>query len=147
MAIPLMTGLVTPSLVIFYLEVFVGRTSPSAAMADILERQFSEGDNLFLIALLGLIPFAALSAVCAIAASRLSPARLACFGTGGMIGILALMVPGHYFVRYPLYGPGNMSSTAVVAYFSIPIYCLISMALGLFAGWLVSLLLVFRQEG
>jgi hypothetical protein len=46
-AAPLAIGLIVPSLVIFYLEVFVGLISPPAAAADILQRQFSEDDNLF----------------------------------------------------------------------------------------------------
>jgi len=146
LAIPLITGLFVPSLVIFYLEVFVGQISPFAAVVDILERQFSEGNNLFLLTLFGLIPFFALSGACAIAASRLPPARLTCFGTGGLIGILVLMVPAHYTVWFPLYGPGHMSSTAVVAFIFIPFYCLVTLAIGLFVGWLVSLVPLFRNN-
>lgn len=142
---PLITGLLVPSLVIFYLEVFVGQVSPFMAVADILERQFSEGNNLFLLAIFGLIPFIALSVACAIAASRLTPVRLTCFGIGGLIGILALMVPAHYSVWLPLYEPGHMSSTAVVAFIFIPFYCLVTLAIGLFSGWLVSLLPIFRN--
>jgi len=144
-AAPLAIGLVVPSLVILCLEVFVGGVPPSAAAADILERQFSEGDNLFLIAAFGLIPFVALSIVCAVAAGRLAPSRLACLGIGGLVGILALMIPGHVAVWYPLYGPGHMSSTAVIAFLLIPFYCLGSLAIGLIVGWLVSLLPPFRH--
>jgi hypothetical protein len=146
LAIPIMTGLIVPSLVIFYLEVFVGQISPTVAAGNIWARQFSEGNNLFLLAVFGLIPFAALSAVCALATARLTPARLACLGVGGLIGILALMVPGHFSVWYPLYGLGSMSSSAVVAFISIPFYCLVTLAIGLFAGWLVSLMPVFRED-
>ncbi|MBI1285557.1 MAG: hypothetical protein GC183_14690 [Thiobacillus sp.] len=144
-ATPLAIGLLVPSLVIFCLEVFVGGVSPSAAAADILDRQFSEGDNLFLIAAFGLIPFVALSVVCAVAAGRLPPFRLACLGIGGLVGILALMIPGHVAVWYPLYGPGHMSSTALIAFLLIPFYCLGSLAIGLLVGWLLSLLPPFRH--
>ena len=113
---PLVIGLVVPSLIIFYLEVFVGHIAPLVAAEDIMERQFSDGDNLFLLAAIGLIPFVALSAICADAASRLTPSRLACLGIGGLAGILSLMVPGHASVWYPLYGPGHVSSTAVIAF-------------------------------
>ena len=146
LAIPLITGLIVPSLVIFYLEVFVGHISPFTALVDILERQFSEGNNLFLLAIFGLIPFIALSVACAIAASRLTPVRLMCFGIGGLTGILALMVPAHYSVWLPLYGPDHMPSTAVVAFIFIPLYCLVTLAIGLFSGWLVSLLPIFRNN-
>lgn len=53
---PLLIGLVTPSLVMFFLAVFVGHVSPHSAAIDILQRQFAKGHNLFLIALFGLIP-------------------------------------------------------------------------------------------
>ncbi len=142
---PLVIGLVVPSLIIFYLEVFVGNIAPLVAAEDIMERQFSEGDNLFLLAAIGLIPFATLSAICAAAASRLTPSRLACLGVGGLVGILSLMVPGHISVWYPLYGPGQMSSTAVIVFLFIPFYCLGTLAIGLLVGWLVSLLPVFRH--
>ena len=143
LVIPMATGLFVPSFVIFCLQVFVGQISPTVTVADIWARQFTEGDNLFHLAALGLIPFAALSAICALAASRLTAPRLSCLGVGGLVGILALMVPSHFAVWYPLYGPGRMSSTAVIAFIFIPFYCLATLAMGLLAGWLVSLLPFF----
>ena len=121
------------------------RVSEIPGAVHIWERQFAEGQNLFLLAAFGLIPFAALSAICAVAASRLTPIRLACLGVGGLLGIFALMVPGHFSVWYPLYGPGRASSTAVVAFIFIPFFCLVTLGVGLLAGWLVSLLPVFRH--
>lgn len=141
--IPLVTGLVVPSLVILYLEVFVGHISPSIALERVLGRQFSEGSNLFLLAGFGLLPFVALSAICSVAATRLTPARLACLGIGGLFGILALMIPSHMSVWYPLYGVGRKSSTAVIAFLFIPFFCLGTLAIGLIFGWLISLLSVF----
>jgi hypothetical protein len=141
----LAVGLITPSLVIFCLEIFVGHINPLASIANILRRQFAEGHNLFLLAVFGLIPFAVLSLACFVAARRLASSRLACVAVGGLLGILALMVPGHVAVWYPLYGPGRMSSTAVIAFLFIPFYCIATLCVGLFVGWLVSLLPVFRH--
>jgi hypothetical protein len=138
-------GLILPSLIIFCLEIFVGRIPPLTSITDILRRQFAEGHNLFLIAAFGFIPFAALSAACFIAARWLSPSRLACVALGGLLGILLLMVPAHAAVWYPLYGPGHMSSTAVIAFIFIPFYCLVSLGVGLLLGWLISRLPHFRQ--
>ena len=135
---PPVIGLFVPSLVIFCLAVFVGGISPFTAAQDIFQRQFAEGHSLSLLAAFGLIPFAVLSAICAVTAKRLSPSRLMCLGVGGLLGILALMVPAHVAVWYPLYGPGHMSSTAVIAFVIIPFYCLGSLAIGLLMGWLVS---------
>lgn len=142
---PLAIGLLAPSLIIFFLEVIVGHISPLASAKDILRRQFAAGHNLFQIALFGLIPFPVLSAVCGFAAHRLSPARLACLGVGGLIGILGLMVPVHIAVWYPLYGSGRMSSTAVLAFIFIPFYCLVTLGSGLLVGWCVSLHPFFRH--
>ncbi|MGV3756548.1 MAG: hypothetical protein ACO1QS_14295, partial [Verrucomicrobiota bacterium] len=75
-------GFIIPSLIIFCLEIFVGRNAPLTSLAAILLRQFAEGHNLFLIAVFGLIPFAALTAVCFIASRWLSPSRLACVALG-----------------------------------------------------------------
>ena len=140
-------GMITPSSIIFYLEVFVAHIDPLTSIADVLRRQFAEGHNLFLIALVGLIPFVALSLVCFAASRHMKSAQLACIAVGGLLGILGLMVPGHIAVWYPLYGPGHMSSTAVVAFFFIPFYCIASLCAGLFVGWLVSKLPLFRSAG
>lgn len=137
-------GLILPSLIIFCLEIFVGHIPPLTSITDILHRQFAAGHNLFLIAAFGLIPFATLSAICFVAARWLSPSRLACVAVGGLLGILLLMIPAHVAVWYPLYGPGHLSSTAVIAFIFIPFYCLASLAIGLLLGWLISRLPRFR---
>ncbi len=137
-------GLLIPSLVIFYLETVVGHIAPFPALADIIERQFASGHNLFMLAVFGLIPFVALNSVCKAASGRFAPARVACLRIGGLAGIVGLMIPTHVLVWYPLYGGGHMSSTAVVAFVFIPFYCLPTMAIGILLGWLVSLLPVFK---
>jgi len=139
-------GLVSPSAIIFCLDVLVGHIDPLTSMADILRRQFAQGHHLLLIALFGLIPFTVLSAACFLAARRMRSTRLACVAVGGLLGILARMVPGHIEVWYPLYGSGPKSSTAVIAFAFMPFYCLTTLCIGLFAGWLVSLLPSFRHE-
>lgn len=139
-------GLILPSLIILCLEIFVGHISPLTSLADILRRQFAAGHNLFLIAAFGLIPFSALSATCFVASRWLSPSRLACVALGGLLGILLLMIPAHVSVWYPLYGPGRMSSTAVIAFIFIPFYCLATLGIGLLLGWLVSRLPRFHPS-
>src|SRR2546425_3113047 len=90
--LPLVVGFVTPSAVILWLEVFVAHTSPASAIVDLARRQFAIGENLFLLALIGLIPFALLSIISLIAGRFVSGRRLACIAIGGVGG--RLPVPG-----------------------------------------------------
>jgi len=66
-------------------------------------RQFAEGHNLFLLAVVGLIPFALLSVILLV--NRPSSIRIASgvYCIGGLIGILAFMNPSHVAIWYPLY--------------------------------------------
>jgi hypothetical protein len=144
---PLVIGFPIPSLAIFYLEIFVAHNEPTVAITSILHRQFAEGDNLFLIAILGLIPFGALSIFSLLAARRFYPARLACLGIGGLLGILCLMIPAHISIWYPHYSGGRMSSTAVIAFVFIPFCCLFTLGLGLLIGWGVSVIPYFHERG
>ena len=144
-AAPLIIGFPIPSLAIFCLEVFVAHHSRSEAVASILHRQFAEGDNLFLLALFSLIPFAVLSVICITAAYVFSPARLACLGICGLLGILAFMIPCHISIWYPMYSGTHMSSTAVIAFFFIPFYCLVPLSIGLLIGWGISRLPCFHK--
>jgi hypothetical protein len=137
-------GLVTPALVILWLEVFVGGIAPLASIAGILERQISTG-SLLLLEVFGLIPFAALSGACFLFTLRLNPARLACVAVGGLLGILAVMVPFHYGVWYPHYAHEHVSSTDALAFIAIPFLCIPTLGIGLLPGWLVSLLPYFRN--
>jgi len=100
--LPLVVGLATPSAVIFWLEVFAAHTSLANAIVDLAQRQFAEGENLFLLALIGLIPFSLLSVASFVAARFVSGRRLACISSGGLFGILAFMVPAHVSIWYPL---------------------------------------------
>jgi len=51
-------------------------------------------------------------------------------GICGLAGILALMIPAHVSVWSPLYTEERMSSTAVIAFFFIPFYCIVTMGIG-----------------
>ena len=144
-ALSVVVGLVTPSIIIFSLEVFVGRISPIAAILDIGRREFAEGHNLFLLAVLGLIPFVLLSLASLIIGRHLTPSRQVCITIGGLTGILAFMVPSHVVVWYPLYGGEHMSSTAVIAFLFIPFYCIPTLVIGIIIGWAVSFLPLRRH--
>ena len=140
---PLAIGIVAPSIVLFIVQITVGHMSPISSIADIIAGQFAEGRNLFLIALLSLIPFVLLTLI--LLRGVLSHPLRKCYslGIGGMVGILSIMIPAHVSVWYGLYG-GHPSSTAVIGFLFFPFYSIGAMALGLMVGWLVSLLPWFR---
>ena len=137
---PLLIGLIAPSLVLFAVQVFVGDIAPLPAIVDILNKQFASGDNLFLLTLIGLTPFIILSVILnghfKNQNANIKKEYTLCIS--GLIGILALMVPLHVSVWYPLYGPGEMSSTSVIAFMFIPFFCIVPMAIGLLIGSLIS---------
>ena len=138
--LPLLLGLLAPSFILLSIQVIVGGISPYSAIVDILGKQFASGHNLFLIALLGLIPFAILSAIMLwYAHVKEIPIKKSYFlCASGLIGIFSIMIPGHISVWYPLYGPGRMSSTAVIAFLFIPFYCTVTMIIGLITGRFIS---------
>jgi hypothetical protein len=123
LGLPLVVGLVTPSLTRVAVAVVVGHKSLGSAITDILGAL----PEMFIISVVGLIPFVVLAVVMRrIAASR---TRRACctFCISGLIGILALMIPGHVAVWDPLYGPGRVSSTGSIAFVFIPLYCTVTL--------------------
>ena len=144
--LPVVFGVLTPSLVIFILEVFVGHISPIPSVISILKRQFAEGQNLFLIMVFGFIPFASLIIFIALLSRTINGKRLDFIFMGGLVGILILMVLGHVAVWYPLYGGGHRSSTAVIAFLFIPFYCIGTMGVGMLIGWVISLLPFLKGE-
>lgn len=143
--ISLILGIILPSLVIFILEVFWGHINPSAAVIDIIKSQFGGGHNLFLIMFFGLIPFATLIVVINSFYNKLRRRRLDCIFYGGLAGILIITILGYFTVWYPLYSGGHSSSTDAIAFFFIPFYALFAMGIGMFFGWLISLMTCFEK--
>ena len=144
--IPIIAAILTPSLVIFILEIFVGHISPFKSMGNIIEKQFASGHNLFLIMVFGLIPFVILTGILAPIFRKIKGKRFDLIFWGGLIGILIPMISGHVAVWYPLYSGGHASSTSVIAFFFIPFFCIITMGIGLLIGFLISLILFFKNQ-
>jgi len=111
-----------------------------------MSREFAEGENLFVLSMIGLIPFAVLSLFAFILAPRLWPRRLVYVSLGGLSGILVYMVPAHVSIWYPLYAGERSVSTAAFAFLFIPFYCIPALAVGLLVGWLVSFVPTIRAR-
>jgi len=147
--VPALVGLVTPPAVRFCVEVFAGGIAPMRSLGDMAHRYLDAGGGMALLVLLDLVPFVILVGVLATSWPVLAPRRVYGLLVGGLIGVLAVMVPAHVGVWYPLYTGGPTSSTAVLAFLFIPWLCVPGMLAGLAVGWAVSLLAWFgpRDQG
>ncbi len=90
--LPVVFGVLTLSLAIFILEVFVGHISPIPSVIGILKRQFAKGENLFLIMVFGFIPFAILIIFIALLSHTINGKRLEFIFMGGLVGILIWVI-------------------------------------------------------
>jgi hypothetical protein len=138
--LPLIVGLIVPSLIAIAGETILGRIHVRAAVMDVMSRQFAEGENLFLLSLIGLIPFALLSMFTFLVGRRLPPQRLASVSLGGLTGILVYMIPAHLRIWYPLDAGQHVASTDAIAFLFIPFYCIPMLIAGLLVGWILSLI-------
>ena len=138
--LPLLTGILTPSAVIFFLQVLFAKMSPFKSVLDILRRQFASGHNLFLLMIWSFIPFGALILLTYVMGRKADSRRLAFIFWGGFIAVFAFALFGHISVWYPLYAHKGASSTDVLAYLIIPVLGLFVLPVGSFVGWIVSLL-------
>jgi hypothetical protein len=142
---PLVVGMLTPSLIIFAIMHFAGGYDISTAAMNVLIGQFKPGENYFLLSVISTAPFACLSLVVRNILIKKTLRATWCICIGGLVGILALMIPAHVSVWYPLYSGSHMSSTSVVAFVFIPMYCLGTGSIGVLAGWLIALLPWFKK--
>lgn len=129
-------GILATPIILFFIQVFVGGYAPSESIEDIRSKQFQQGHNLFLLAAVASIPFFALAVLQLVLAITCHRSTWYWMTVAGLFGIFAVMVPSHYAVWAPLYGPGRMSSTAVIAFLFIPFLCLGGMAAFMLLMWL-----------
>ena len=116
----------------------MGRIPPLKSIQDIIHRQFARGDNLFLLALFGSIPFLIHIAVLFSSSFSMDSRRLDYLLWGGLTGTLIVMFWGHISIWGPLYSQGHMSSTAVIGFLFIPFLCIPTMLIGTGVGWFLS---------
>jgi hypothetical protein len=145
--LPLAAGILTPSLVIFVLQVFIAKISPFKSILDILQRQFSKGDILFLLMVMSFIPFGLLMILTYSLEFRIKKMRLAFIFWGGFIPVLLFTVFIHISVWYPIYAPHtDSSSTGSLAFLLLPVMGPILLAIGSLIGWGVSYFPMFKKK-
>ena len=135
---PLPIGLCIPTLTLLVVQCTVGNVPLGTALANVWQKQFEQGHNLFGISLVGLIPFLVLTFELRGRTAKRTARACVAIWLGGLAGILALMIPAYVSVWYPLYGPGRPSSTGALLFLFVPFYCIVTLYLGLWVGGLVS---------
>jgi hypothetical protein len=143
---PLSAGILIPSLVIFFLQIFVAGIAPIRSISDILHKQFASGHNLFLLMVWSFVPFGALILLTYVMSRKLKSFRLAAIFWGAFIAVTGYTLYGHISVWYPLYAHKGSSSTDVLAFLVIPIICLVLLVIGAMIGWGISYLPGIRKE-
>jgi hypothetical protein len=132
--IPLLAGASTPWLVLLALE---SLCTPRMPMFKYLG---------FFDMAIATIPFAVL--ILAMKSIRLKGVRLECVFWGGFVVLWGMNLFIYWQYWYPFYDPArpHISSTHAIALLFIPGYLLLFLAAGLFVGWVVSLLPVFKGD-
>ena len=136
-SLPIILGLLTPIITQWSVKVFLGGIPVFSALIESLPSQFDMSGALISI-LLALTPFIALIVLGLLLKTRVSAYHFKVIFVMGLIGILIPMIQGHYSVWAPLYQPNvHASSTGVLLFLVLPFFCILTMLIGAFVGWLV----------
>lgn len=135
--LPIVVGALTPSLAIILLQVFLGSVPPMRSVDGVLERQFAEGDNMFLVMVFGMIPFIVLIGITWLQAREADIVSLNYRFYGGLLGIVSYMLYKHISIWLPMYTDEKLHSTFGLGFILVPFYCIVTMVIGMVAGWLV----------
>lgn len=141
--LPLLAGVTVPTLVWFAVQRIVGDVGIGLAIMDILAEHLK--GRALMLDLFSMLPFAILSVTAYTNARRMSPATLWAVTLGGILGIVALMVPMYYLGWETMYNSvaGDEKTTGALIFFFTPLYCIPTMLAGMLLGWIVARL--FRK--
>jgi hypothetical protein len=133
--LPIMFGLITPTLVWVAVNVTVAGTPPADALMDtLLEHLKGRG---LLLDIFSLVPFVALAIISHYNAGRVPGITLWSVTIGGIVGILALLIPAYWVAWDTIYNTvvGDEKTTGALVFFFTPLYCLATMLGGMLLGW------------
>lgn len=136
--LPIVFGLITPTLVWTAVDVVVGGSPPADAIMDtLLEHLKGRG---LMLDLFSLVPYIALAVISHYNAGRVPGITLWSVTIGGIVGILALMVPAYWVAWDTIYNTivGDEKTTGALVFFFTPLYCLATMLGGMLLGWVAA---------
>jgi hypothetical protein len=136
--LPIVFGMLTPTLVWLAVNVVVGGTPPADALMDtLLEHLKGRG---LLLDVFSLVPFVALAIISHYNAGRVPGITLWSVTLGGIVGILALLIPAYWVAWDTIYNDivGDEKTTGALVFFFTPLYCLATMLGGMLLGWVAA---------
>jgi uncharacterized membrane protein YeaQ/YmgE (transglycosylase-associated protein family) len=119
-------------------NVVVGGNAPADAMLDTLLEHLK--GRALLLDLFSLVPFIALAVISHYNAGRVPGVALWSVTIGGVIGILALLIPAYWVAWDTIYNNviGDEKTTGALVFFFTPLYCLATMLGGMLLGWIAA---------
>lgn len=137
-ALPLAVGIATPFIVAFLSQIVIGN-SLSEALAGVCGQAFlAPRQNLTVVTVLGLIPFAVLSLVVWLYLRKRDERRSLFLLCGGLAGILITVTPAHIDFWPTYFRSGYMGFPHGLEFLIMPFIALVPMAVGVLLGWLVT---------
>jgi hypothetical protein len=136
--LPVVFGAITPTLVWLAVNIMVGGSSPADAMFDtLLEHLKGRG---LMLDLFSMLPFIVLAMISHYNAGRVPGVTLWSVTIGGVIGILALLIPAYWVAWETIYNDviGDEKTTGALVFFFTPLYCLATMLGGMLLGWVAA---------
>jgi hypothetical protein len=139
--VPVVVGILAPPFISLLVATMVGGNPLGDSLLDVLLEQLK--GRAFIQTIFSLLPFAVLAGICHHNAGRIPTVTLWSVMTGGVLGILALMIPAYWFAWETLYNkiPGDEKTAGAMVFFFTPLYCLATMFGGMLLGWIFARIL------
>jgi hypothetical protein len=141
--LPLVAGATVPTLIWVIAQRFVGGIHLGDAIMDILLEHLK--GRALMLDIFSMLPYVVLAVTAYKNARRMSSVTLWSVTLGGLVGIMALMVPLYYVGWETTYNEirGDEKTTGVMIFFFTPLYCIATMLAGMLLGWVTTRL--FRK--
>ena len=135
---PLIAGIIVPTVVWYVAQRYVGHIRIGDALMDILLEHLR--GRALMLDLFSMLPFAVLATTAYKNARRMSLVTLWAVTLGGLIGIVALMMPLYYMGWETFYNEirGDEKTTGAMIFFFTPLYCIATMLAGMLLGWVTA---------
>jgi len=133
-SLPIIVGILTTPTILLYVKIVYGNMGFLQAFNELIIEQYKHGNNLFFIELLGLIPYAFLSAYMMSYTKKATTKESYAVCIGGIIGALIFTILGHFSIWHSIYTNAPGASTAVIGFLFIPFIAILPMCMGGYTG-------------